>query len=293
MLAVMNPSAWAARLVSAVVAALAMSACTPKDSAGADPNQVAVRVNGREISVPQLQHVMQQRGLSASPGAAQRVAQSVVDQELAAQAAAKQGLDRDPRVIQAMEAARREVLAKAYADVLAEQAPLASTAEVDQFYERHPALFQQRRLFVLREMSVAAEPAVLQSLQPRVDNAADPTAALDLVRDAGLRSTVRELTVSPEDVPLPLLERLGQLRDGQSLLVPQPGGARILTVLSSRPAPVSRDAARQAIHAFLANERKGKAVSGGLKILRDEAKIDYSPRFDPKASAPAADAPAS
>jgi EpsD family peptidyl-prolyl cis-trans isomerase len=293
MLEVMNHSAAAVRLVSAVLAALAMSACTPRDSASADPSQVAVRVNGREISVPQLQHVMQQRGLSASPGAAQRVAQSVVDQELAAQAAAKQGLDRDPRVIQAMEAARREVLAKAYADVLAEQAPLASSVEVDQFYERHPALFQQRRLFVLREISVAAEPNVLQSLQPRVDNAADPSAALDTVRDAGLRPTVRELTVSPEDVPLPLLERLGQMRDGQSLLVPQPGGARILTVLSSRPAPVSREAARQAIHAFLANERKGKAVSGGLKTLRDEAKIDYSPRFDPKASAPAAAASAS
>lgn len=289
----MTPSSLSARLAGTVLAACALSACTPKDPAGTDPSQVAVRVNDREISVPQMQHVMQQRGLSSAPGGAQRVAQSVVDQELAAQAAVKQGLDRDPRVLQAMEAARREVLAKAYADVLAEQAALASSDEVDQFYEKHPALFQERRLYVLREMSVAAEADVLQSLQARVDAAPDGAAVLDAVRAAGLRPTVRELTVSPEDIPLPLLDRLGAMRDGQSLLVPQPGGARILTVLNSRPSPVSRDAARQSIHAFLANERKGKAVSGGLKALRDAAKIEYSPRFDPKAAAPAVAASAS
>jgi EpsD family peptidyl-prolyl cis-trans isomerase len=293
MLAVMTPSSLFARLSGTFLAACALSACAPKDAAGTDPSQVAVRVNDREISVPQMQHVMQQRGLSAAPGAAQRVAQSIVDQELAAQAAAKQGLDRDPRVIQAMEAARREVLAKAYADVLAEQAALASSDEVDQFYEKYPALFKERRLYLLREMAVAADAGVLQSLQPRVDGAADPAAVAEIVGAAGLRPTVRELTVAPEDIPLPLLERLGTLRDGQSLLVPQPGGARILTVLGSRPSPVSRDAARQSIHAFLANERKGKAVSGGLKALRDAAKIEYSPRFDPKASAPAGAASAS
>lgn len=283
----MNRSLFPARVAALCAAAAVLSGCGPKGAGDGDPSQVAVRVNGQEISVPQLQHVVQQRGGAAGPGGTQRVLQSLVDQELAAQAATKQGLDRDPRLLQAMEAARRELLAKAYADVLAEQASLASSDEVDQFYERNPALFQQRRLYALQEMSVEGDAAALQALQPRVDGAADLSAVGEAVRAAGLQASVRELTVSPEDVPLPLLERLGRLRDGQSLLVPQPGGARIITVLSSRPAPIGREAARQKIHAFLANERKGKAVASGLKSLREAAKIEFSPRFAPQASAPA------
>ncbi len=259
---------------------VALAGCGPNRSAGVDASQVAVRVNGQEISVPQLEQVMQRHPqASGTPEGPRRVLDVVIDQELAAQAARKQGLERDPRVIQAMEAMKRELLAKAYAETLAEAATLPSSDEVNQFYDAQPALFAQRRFYQLQEIAVEGTAEKLEGLRASVEASSDAAGALDLVRDAGLRPTARQLTVSPEDVPLPLLERLGTLRDGQSLLVHQPGGARILTMLGSRPAPLSREASRRTIQHFLTNERKGKAVGEALKALRADAKIEYEGRF--------------
>ena len=52
------------------------------------------------------------------PGQSGHVIETLVEQELAAQAARKAGLDGTPRVLQAMEIAKREVLARAYQDQL-------------------------------------------------------------------------------------------------------------------------------------------------------------------------------
>lgn len=275
---------------------LVLAGCGPGTSAGVDASQVAVRVNGQEISVPQLEQVIQRHAQSMSgPAATRRVLDAVVDQELAAQAARKRGLERDPRVIQAMETLKRELLAKAYADMLAESAALPSSDEVDQFYEAQPALFAQRRFYQLQEIAIDGAIDKPEALRTRVEGTADAASALEAVRDAGLRSSVRQLTISPEDVPLALLERLSTLRDGQSLLLPQPGGARVLTVIGSRSAPLSREAARRTIQQYLINERKGKAVGDALKALRNEAKIEYEGRFAEVAGqkpAAAASAPA-
>ncbi len=59
----------------------------------------------------------------------------MLDQELAAQGARKMGLDKEPRVVQAIEAARREVLARSYHDVLAEKTPLPASDDIDRYYD--------------------------------------------------------------------------------------------------------------------------------------------------------------
>src|SRR5204863_8606978 len=107
----------ARRLAFVTVLSLSLVAC---HRVGGDSTQVAARVNDTEISLAQLQHVLQ-RQPRVSPERAEAQTRSVldgiVDQELAAQAARKSGLDRDPRVVQALEAAKRELLARAYQDV--------------------------------------------------------------------------------------------------------------------------------------------------------------------------------
>jgi hypothetical protein len=91
---------------------------------------------------------------------------------------------------------------------------------------------------------------------------------------------------------LVLVGRLADMRPGQSLLLPQPSGARVLTLLSATPAPLSREAARPAIQAYLVNESKRHALGERQKVLRQEAQIVYRGKFAQAASQPAAAASA-
>jgi len=262
---------------------------------GGDATQVAAKVNDVEISTAQLQHVLQRQPPVPPDRAAsvtRRALDAVIDQELAAQGARKQGLDKDPRVVQAIEAAKREVLAKAYQDAVTEKAPLPSSDEVDRYYDSQPALFAQRRFYSLQETAVQGAHADIVPLKGRIEEAPDATRMTDVLRDAKLPYSSRQLTVSPEDVPLLLVGRLSELKTGQSLVLPQPSGARVLTLLSSTPAPLTREAARPAIQAYLTNEGKRRALAERQKALRDEAHIEYKGKFAQAASAPAAAASA-
>jgi len=274
------------RLIFAVLAAAALMGCS---RIGGNATQVAAKVNGTEISLSQLHHVLQ-RQPPAPPDRADSFARhaldSVIGQELAAQGARSQGLDKDPRVVQAIEAAKRDILARAYQDAVAEKAQLPSSDEIDRYYESQPALFSQRRFYSLQEISVQGTPEELGVLQPRVEAAPDALRAAEVLREAHLRFSSRQLTVSPEDVPLALLGRLSELHNGQSLMVSQPGGARVLTLVSSTAAPLNREAARPAIQAYLVNEQKRHATHEALKSLRSSAQIEYKGKFAQAAFGP-------
>ncbi|RZI80086.1 MAG: hypothetical protein EOP38_23530, partial [Rubrivivax sp.] len=77
------------------IALVLLSACSRDNNASTD-GQVVAQVNGSEISIHQVQAVLQrQPALSAQLGeaAAPKVLQNLVEQELAAQAAREQKLD--------------------------------------------------------------------------------------------------------------------------------------------------------------------------------------------------------
>src|SRR4051812_47620141 len=80
--------------------------------AGDAGTQVVAKVNDSEISIPQLDYALQRQSpepAAPAASAARRVLDSLVERELAAQEARKLGLDRDPRMVQALEAAKRDL----------------------------------------------------------------------------------------------------------------------------------------------------------------------------------------
>lgn len=272
---------------------LALAAC---GGAGKD-TQVAVRVNKGEISVHQVQLQMQRIPPSAMQDPAQqatgRALEQLVDQELAAQAAVDAGLDKDPKVIQTIEAARREILARSYQERVAARVVGPGSDEVDRFYEQRSELFAKRRLYVLRETVVdsAADAATVQGVVERARSIEELDKGL---REAGLRNNARLLTSAAEDLPSVVLGRIASLEPGQSALVAVPGALRIFTVAQATRAPVDRESAGNLITAYLTNERRAAAVGEAIKKLRSEGRIEYVGNFAQTspgaASAPAAKA---
>lgn len=284
---------WAPSVGLLMVALLAGCGGGAGGSRGGD-SQVAATVNDSELTVHQVQLVLERQPRLVQGDkegtAAARVLEGLIDQELAAQAARAASLDKDPRVVQRIEAARREILAQSWQESVATGARAATSDEIDRYYEARPALFAQRRIYVLQESAVEADAATLPALTAQVGETRSADELANALRRAGLTPATRVVSQAAEDIPMGLLERLAPLEPGRSLLVPQGGTARIFTVLQAIKAPVDRRQAQGSIAAYLANQRKGEAVAEAMKGLRAKARIGYQGSF--AASAPAGGASA-
>jgi EpsD family peptidyl-prolyl cis-trans isomerase len=279
----------------AAVCVLAAAGCgdgnVPKES------QVAVRVNDGEISAHQVRTALRLHARPTfAPGdeAASNVLEVLIDQELAAQAATAAGLHKDPDVIQALELRRREALARSYHDSVVNKVTGPSSDEIDRYYDANPALFAQRRLYLISETAVEAgadDIVSLKAAMPRVRGLVDLPLAIEQLR---LESTARQYAQAAEDLPLSLLPAFAQAKPGDSIVAELAGGARIFTILHVHPAPVDRRMAAQAIARFLLTERQQSAVGSAMAELRKGAKLQYSAAFArpaAAASAPAVGAP--
>ena len=280
--------------VPALLVAMTLLAGCGKGKA-LDETQVAAKVNKDEISVHQVQYAMQRqpRLASAQPQtAARRVLDSLIEQELAAQAARSEGLETDPAVVQAMEAAKREVLARAFQDRIATKAVSASTDEIERYYDSRPALFSERRLYTMQEFAMDASDDDV----PRIQAALKGTKTADEIGEAlgkaGMRYRARQLAQAAEDLPMSVLESVAKLVPGQSVVTQQPGSVRVYLLLQAVAAPVNRNLSKGAIEAFLLAERKRDLVNREMKTLRDRAQITYQGTFAQAGSAASAAASA-
>jgi len=256
--------------------AMALAGCARDEAPHA--TQLAARVNGGDISVHQVQGVLL-RGGGAEPadpqGGARQALESVIDQELLVQKALAARLDRDPDVMQVLENARRQILAQAWLDhALGATAP-AQPAEVHDFYSTNQALFGKRRVYALNEI-VVKDPG---SKLPAVESAAARARGMDEL-EGWLSSTglsyVADATLQPaEAVPLGLLPRLMQMKDGELALV---GAGRDVTIVElerSVAAPLSEKRAAPVIEEFLMNRKRTAQTLAELRKLREQARIEY------------------
>ena len=214
---------------------------------------------------------------------------SLVEQEIVLRKARDLKLDRDQRVVQNVEAMKRDVIVRAYLDRIAEGASKPSPKEVQAYFDDNPALFSQRRIYTFQELSVQADDAQRAEIEVQLASLKSPTEleAFFKARKMAVRS---ERTTTPaESVPLPMLKRVSSLKVGQGLIVPGTGGLRILLLAGSQDSPVTEEQARPAITTYLLNQRKREAVEKEMAALRSSSPVEYFGKYaDLAASAPSA-----
>ena len=257
--------------------------------------QAAARVNKGEITVHQINQVLQaQRNLrpEQADAASRQILERLIDQELAVQKAEDQKLDRDPRVVMQIEAAKREIVARAYAEKVGEAAPKPSADEIRKYYDDKPALFKERRIYNIQELAIEAKPDQVPLLREKLGAAKNIGEFVDYLKANDYRFAANQAVRAAEQLPLNALETLSRLKDGQATMLQGPSGVQVVALAGSRSQPVSEEQARPAIEQYLLNERKRKLVDEDIKALRAAAQIDYLGKFAegprPGASAPAA-----
>ena len=273
----------------ALAAAALLSGCGDKAAKDKPATQTAAKVNKEEITVHQINAVLQQqRGLKPEQAdeAGRRVLERLIDQELAVQKAAEMKVDREPRVVQAVEAARRDIIARAYLEKIGEGASKPTPVEIKKYYDDNPALFKERKVYQIQELVIQTTPDQIDGLRKRLQDAKTVNDFVEYLRTANIKFTANQAVRGAEQLPIAALPVLSKMKDGQAMLSPTPTGATVVVVASSQAQPVEEARANGPIEQFLLNDRKRKVVADDLKALRSGAAIAYAGKY--AASAPAA-----
>lgn len=263
----------------AVGVAVCMTGCGERKT---EATQVAARVNQSDITVHQVNFVLQQ-DRSVRPDqldvASKRVLETLIDQELAVQKSVELKLDRDPQVVQALEAARREVLARAYKERVTQGVTRAGSDEARNFYDATPALFKERRVYSLQELVIDAPPAKQAWVNERLAKAKTADEFAEALKAEGLRYTGSHSVKPAEQLPMGLVDRFSKMKDGESAVLSEAPSLRVVFIAASRIEPVSFERAAPAIEQYLATLAKRRAIDDNLKALRTAAQISYQGKF--------------
>ena len=272
------------------VAAL-LSACGKKSE---DTSAAVATVNGEKISQDQLDFAVKQLA-AARPGAsapeAATVLQSLVEQRLAVQKAEKDKLDRNPGVLQALEAARKDALARYYVEQFAAKVPKPTADEVKQYFDGHPANFGERKVYVIQKVDARVSADQAGPLSASAQATSGAAAVADLLKAKASATQVTQ-SAQPAESLGPLLPKISTMSVGQTIAIPQPQGLTALTLVEIRPQPATLEQAKGPIEQILWNQRKREALQAETKELRSKARIDYLGKFAPGTTpATAASAP--
>jgi EpsD family peptidyl-prolyl cis-trans isomerase len=254
-----------------LVALLAIPTGCEKAAADRPGAQPVAKVNGTEISIREVRGV--------APATAAQALEKVIDRELLVQKALAAKLDRDPHVVQAIDNARRQLLAQAYLERTASAAGGSTKDEVRAFYDENPALFSQRRAYRMRELVVSAPAEMIDVLRAETARARELEEVAAWLRARNAKFSVDVLTQPAEQLPLAFLPQLARMKPGEIAVFPTPLGASVIQLVHAEDAPLTEQQAAPLIEQFLAGRKRLETAAAEVKRLREVATIEYLGEF--------------
>ena len=258
-----------------LLAAATLGACGDK-AKEKKPGQALASVNGEEVTVLQLNEELQRANVAAGKqdAASKQLLQALIDRQLLQEAAARENLDRDPKVMQAIDRARALIIAQAYLQKRIGNIARPTPGEVEDYFNKHPEFFANRKQFSMNELVISAN-----DLTPEVRGAADSAKSLEEVAvwlDAHkIKYGRTQVTRSTADVPPQLSQKLLGMPKGQLFVVKEGPRAMFIAVAEVKDAPVSLQVASPQIEQFMTKRKNQELAAGELKRLRGGATIEY------------------
>lgn len=239
-------------------------------------SQIIATVNGDEISVHQLSFAIN-RGPMKVLGESDRSAliESLIDRQLLVQQALAHELDRQPEVMMQLEEARLQVLAAAYAMHVVQQNP--QTRDTDQaavkYYSEHPALFEKRKIYKLREIAIPVDSPSMQGAEQRLQQKENLETIIQWLKQQPGRFS-DQFSVRPADhLPVEVADKLLPVKPGETISFKLPRALTIYQLQSTEPAPLDLISAKPMIEKYLKAQREKTLNQIELNRLRTAAQI--------------------
>jgi EpsD family peptidyl-prolyl cis-trans isomerase len=261
-----------------VFVAVSLSACGSKEHGDKAQTQVVAKVNGDEISVHQLNSQMSRMGQlneEQAKAVSRQLLARLVDQQLIVHQAVASKLDRDPKVLQSIENAKRDILAQAYIEQQVSSVKKPTDQEITEFYNKHPELFEKRRNYRLQELAVAAGRDRLANIENGVKSAKNLSEIANWLKEKNLQFSASSNVRAAEQLPLELLPKLNQMKDGEIVIVPAQNSINIIVLAGSQEQPLTREQSTPKIEQFLVTQRRTEFAKQQVEKLRATAKVEY------------------
>ncbi len=273
-----SPSTCSSLLLPLSACAMLLAAC---GSSGKLPkSQVVANVNDREITISQLNQALQTLDPPAVTAAITKNAvDSLIDEELLVQGALNDKLDREPATMQAIEDARRQVLARAYAErhVWPKTAP--SLAEEEKYYRDNPLLFQRRKVYELMVYTIPST-AMNDVLREDLDRTHSSDEVRAVLEKHDVKFETQQIEAGAEILPSTELATLDQANVGDLVTVAsQDAKIALNSIQKVVEKPMSFERARAAIEDYLVTTRRREATLAYLKHEKAVSKISYAAEF--------------
>jgi len=263
---------------------LALSGCERGEEDGqSDASQVAAKVNSREITVHKLNHVLKSARLD--PGSSvqeisNKVLDKLINEEIILQKAEKLNLERNPDVLLAIEMAKERVLIEEFLTKVIPQ-PSIKPSEVKQYFDDHPKLFSDRKIFTYSKVLVNTKEDQAPVIKDLIDSADEIDELLTKIDDAGAKYQIVKEKKGSEELPKPLLEPMYKLTIGDIGFLTSKGSILILQIDTVEDAPLDFDAVKQTIENYLIVESRNNQIKQLVSELRDQAQVEYIGEFEP------------
>ena len=265
-----------------ILAFLLMVGCGSETNS-TSKTQVAAKVNDEEITVHQLNQVLMSMGNRSNHLDQDKVMTSVLDnlinQSILVQEAKKAELDRDPVVMQTIEAAKRKVLTDAYLQRSATQPSVVSGNQISAYYSSNPGLFADRKLFRYQQLTLSSEGHDQALLVDKVKQIETMSEYTDWLSEQGVDYKVILNAKTSESVPAALLKPLAVLKKGDVGYLKMTDGLLVIELIDTVEQPVSLKFASQAIENHLMSQLQEKHLKQKIAALRSQTTIKYMGDF--------------
>jgi len=275
-----------ASLAAILAVCMGLSAC--EQPATSPQDAVAARIGGDAISEFELGRAVARLGPMNAAESAQargKVLEALIDQHLVSNAARDAKLDKTPEVALAMQQAQRQVLVEAYMERLFKDLPQPSAGEIQDYYNRHPELFAQRKLYRIQDLELHLAPGRVAEVEAQLKQSRSLSEFTDWLGAQGIAVQSGEAVRPAEKIPAIMLAQLVNMKAGQVVVVP--GGENqvsVLQLLGSQAQPVSLEQARDAIAGLISSGKRKTLLEAEVHKLRASGKVEYAGGFEPAAA---------
>ena len=258
---------------------VAIAGCDAKQGVpGADNAKVVAQVNGTKLTEDQVQTALQRMpnlDKNRTKEASLQIARSLVEQELLVQKAEQEKLTDDPKVKAMLDAARKQALAQAYMEKKLGPPALPTAGEITAYYNQHPELFAQRKLYQLQEVAIKAPASEHEAIRAQLAAAKSLNEFGSWLKSKNYPINATQEIKAAEQLSAPLLAKLQTMPDGQATIVAAPNGLVILVLAGSQLQPVTEAQAKPAIERLVQAQKRREVAKQELDKLKAAAKIEY------------------
>ncbi|ATD63707.1 peptidyl-prolyl cis-trans isomerase, EpsD family [Janthinobacterium svalbardensis] len=238
--------------------------------------QALASVNGEEITALQLNEELQRAGVPAAQqeAASKQLLEALIDRQVVENVALKEKIDRDPKVMQAVERAKALIISQAYMQKKLSGMARPSKAEVEDYFNKHPELFSNRKQFDMRQLLIASKDMndALKQVIDKSKSLDEVAAWMESNKIGFARAQVSRTTT---DLAPELIAKLQAMPKGQLFIINEGERAMLMTIVDIKDVPVKLAAAAPQIEQYLVNTRTKDAAKQEMERLRAAAKIEY------------------